>query len=124
MFPGDEPISPASDPLPSFDSKSRGSKDLLQGVLQVFGKWLENLPAHDPQRENLDAIAVLIKDILESGDYSLRDAMTTARALLCTNCRRLNAAPDQCSGRPLDRCPLLRTEFMKQSSVRYKGEGI
>jgi hypothetical protein len=113
MLPCDEPIPPASDPLPSFDNKSRGSKDQLQGVLQVCGKWLENLPAHDPRRENLDVMAVLIKDIIESGDYSLRDAMTTARALLCTNCRRLNAAPDQCAGRSLDRCPLVRAESMK-----------
>jgi hypothetical protein len=57
-------------------------------------EWLQHLPAHDLRRENLDAMAILVKDILESGDYSLRDAMTTARALLCTNCRRLNAAPD------------------------------
>lgn len=113
MFPGDKPIFPASDPLPTFDSTSRGSKDLLKGALQVCRKWLEHLPAHDPRRENLDAMAILVKDILESGDYSLHDAMTTARALLCTNCRRLNAAPDQCAGRSLDRCPLVRAELMK-----------
>ena len=113
MFPGDEPIFPASCPLPTFDGKSRGSKDLLHGALQVCRKWLDHLPAHDPRHENLDVMTILVKDILESGDYSLHDAMTTARALLCTNCRRLKAAPDQCAGRSLDRCPLVRAELMK-----------
>lgn len=113
MFLGDKPIFPASDPLPTFDSTSRGSKDLLQGALQVCRKWLEHLPVHDPRRENLDVMAILVKDILESGDYFLHEAMTTARALLCTNCRRLSAAPDQCAGRSLDRCPLVRAELMK-----------
>lgn len=104
----DAQIFPASDSLPAFDGAPRSSKDLLQGALQVCRMWLEHLPAHDPRRENLDATAILVKDIIESGDYSLHDAMTTARALLCTNCRRLNAAPEQCTGQPLDRCPLVK----------------
>ena len=113
MATGDEPIPPATGPLPVLGSTSRGSKDLLQGVLQINRKWLEQLPVHDPRRESLNVMAGVVKDIVQSGDYSLHDAMTTARALLCTNCRRLNAAPDQCAGRSLDRCPLVRAELMK-----------
>lgn len=108
MLPSDAPIFQDSNPLPVTDGTSGGIKDLLQGALQVFQKWLEHLPAHDPQRKNLNATKILVKDILDSGDYSEIDSRTTVRALLCTNCRRLDAAPEECSGRPLDRCPLVR----------------
>jgi hypothetical protein len=108
MLPVDQTIAPDSEPLPATDGTPGSSKDTLERVLQVCRMWLQHLPANDPRRENLDAMAILVKDIIESGDYSLRDAMTTARALLCTNCRRLNAAPEQCAGRSLDRCPLVK----------------
>jgi hypothetical protein len=108
MLPVDRTIAPDSEPLPATDGTPGGREDLLERALQVCRMWLQHLPAHDPRRENLDAMAILVKDIIESGDYSLRDAMTTARALLCTNCRRLNAAPEQCAGRSLDRCPLVK----------------
>lgn len=108
MLPVDQTIAPDSEPLPATDGTPRDSEDLLQGALQVFRMWLQHLPAHDPRRENLNATVFLVRDIIESGDYSLHDATTTARALLCTNCRRLNAAPEQCAGRSLDRCPLVK----------------
>lgn len=98
---------PDSDRLSAVDSTPSLSQHLLEEILQVCRKWSERLPAHDHRRTNLNVMEVLVKDILESGDYSVPDAMTTARALLCTNCRRLNAAPEQCAGRSLDRCPLL-----------------
>lgn len=99
--------SPDSDRLSAVDSTPSRSQHLLEGALQVCRTWLQHLPAHDHRRANLNVMEVLVKDILESGDYSVPDAMTTARALLCTNCRRLNAAPEKCSGWSLDRCPLL-----------------
>lgn len=108
MCPNDASNSPDSDRLSAVDSTPSPSQHLLEGVLQVCRKWLQHLPAHDHRRANLNVMEVLVKDILESGDYSVPDAMTTARALLCTNCRRLNAAPEKCSGRSLDRCPLLK----------------
>lgn len=107
MFPSDAPIFQDFNPLPAIDSTSSGSKDLLQGVMQVFSKWLEHLPVHDPRFKRLNATEILFKDMLESGAYSGIYVMTTAHALLCTNCRRLDAAPEECSGRSLDRCPLL-----------------
>lgn len=113
MCPNDTSNYPDSDRLAAANSTLGGSQHLLEAVLRVCRKWLQHLPAHDPRRQNLDVMAILAKDILESGDYSLHEAMTTARALLCTNCRRLNAAPDQCAGRSLDRCPLVRAELMK-----------
>lgn len=113
MCPNDASNSPDSDRLSATDRTPSGSQHLLEAVLQVCREWLQHLSAHDRRRENLDVMAILAKDILESGDYSLHEAMTTARALLCTNCRRLNAAPDQCAGRSLDRCPLVRAELMK-----------
>lgn len=108
MLLSDAPTFPTSDPLPAFDGTPSSSKDTLERVLQVCRMWLQHLPAHDPRRKNLDAVAILVKDILESGDYSIHDAMTTARALLCTNCRRLNAAPEQCAEQSLDRCLLVK----------------
>lgn len=107
MRPIDVPTSPASDPLPAADYVASSSQHLLEGVLRVSRKWVEHLHVHDPLRENLVGMGMLVEDLLMSGDYS-SDAMTIARALLCRNCHRLNAEQGKCSGRSLDQCPLLK----------------
>lgn len=99
---------PDADRLSAGDRTQSGSKILLQGSLKLCRKWLEHLPAHDRRRENLNITERFVEDLLESDDDYLDHAMANARALLCVNCRRLNAAPEQCSGPSLDRCPLLK----------------
>lgn len=108
MCPHDALNSRDSDQLSATDRTPSGSQDLLQRVMQVFRKWLECIPVHDHRIKNLNATEVLIQNILESGAYSENYVMTTAHTLLCTNCRRLEAAPEKCSERSLDRCPLLK----------------
>jgi hypothetical protein len=91
---------------PSVDSIASGGRRLLQAVFWVSRDWVEHLPVDDPQRKNLIYLGILADDLVRAGDYS-PNAMTTAQALLCVNCRRLNAAQGQCTGQPLDRCRLL-----------------
>lgn len=78
----------------------------LEGVVRLGRAWLERMPAADPQREHLIRMGILAEDLIRAGDYSV-DAMTTARALLCANCRRLDASQGKCRGQALDRCMLL-----------------
>ena len=108
MCTNDVSNSPDFDRLSAIDSAPSGSQHLLEGVLQVCRKWLQHLPAHDRRRENLNITERFVEDLLESGDDYLGHAMANARALLCVNCRRLDAAPGKCSERSLDRCPLLK----------------
>lgn len=107
MHPTDTPPSPDSEPLPAPDCAASGNQRLLEEVLRVSQEWLKQLSVHDSRRGNLTAMQMLMKDLIKTGNCSSAD-MTTARALLCSNCRRLNAAPEKCSGRSLDRCPLLK----------------
>lgn len=104
----DVPTFPAFDPIPIIVSTSSGSKHLLENVLQLCRKWLEHLPAHDSRRENLSITERFVQDSLESCDDFLDCTMANARALLCVNCRRLDAAPEKCIERSLNRCPLLK----------------
>ncbi|MDA8257742.1 MAG: hypothetical protein M0Z99_19285 [Betaproteobacteria bacterium] len=100
--------SPDADRLFAVDSTPSGSQHLLEAVLQVCRKWLQHLPADDRRRENLNITERFVENLLESGDEFLGHAMANTRALLCVNCRRLDAAPAKCSERSLDRCPLLQ----------------
>lgn len=108
MCPNDASNSPDSDRLSAVVSTPSSSQQLLEAVLQVCRKWLQRLPAHDRRRENLNITERFVEDLLESGNDFLGHAMADARALLCVNCRRLDAAPGKCSERSLDRCPLLK----------------
>lgn len=87
-------------------------RGLLEAVSRLSGKWMEQLIANDPRRQSLSHLASLVKAYLEAEDYSTM-AMTTARALLCVNCRRLDAVRGECSGRALHHCQLLRAEFQE-----------
>ncbi len=78
----------------------------LQGVARLGRAWLERTPVAEPKRGRLIGMCVLVEDLVKAGDHSLA-AMTTARALLCSNCRRLNASEGRCLGTALHRCMLL-----------------
>ncbi len=108
MCPNDALNSPDSDRLSATDRTPSGSQHLLEAALQVCREWLQHLSAHDRRRENLNITERFVEDLLESGDDLLGHAMANARALLCVNCRRLDAAPGKCSERSLNRCPLLK----------------
>lgn len=108
ICPNDASNYPDSDRLAAADSTLGGSQHLLEAVLRVCRKWLQHLPAHDLRRENLNITVRFVEGLLESGDDFLGHAMANVRALLCVNCRRLDAAPGKCSERSLDRCPLLK----------------
>lgn len=83
------------------------AKRLLQAVWWLSRKWVESLAVHDPQRVKLIHLGILTDDLVRVGDYSSA-ALTTVRTLLCTHCRRLDAARGRCLGQSLDRCQLLR----------------
>lgn len=89
------------------DATAAGRKALLAGVARLGRAWLERIPAADPQREHLIRMGILAENLMKTGDHSPA-AMTTARMLLCANCRYLNAAPEKCVGQALNRCPLLK----------------
>jgi hypothetical protein len=78
----------------------------LQAVARLGRMWLERIPAAEPKRGRLTGMCVLVEDLVRAGDHSVA-AMTTARALLCNNCRRLNAAEGKCLGTALHRCMFL-----------------
>lgn len=78
----------------------------LQGVARLGRTWLERIPAAEPKRGRLTGMCVLVEDLVRVGDHSVA-AMTTVRALLCSNCRRLNAAEGKCLGAALHRCMFL-----------------
>lgn len=78
----------------------------LQAVARLGRTWLERIPASEPKRGRLTGMCVLVEDLVSAGDHSLA-AMTTARALLCNNCRRLNASEGKCLGQALHRCMFL-----------------
>lgn len=78
----------------------------LEGVEQLGRNWLARCDEADPQRGDLIHMDLLVKDLIGAGDHPVA-AMTTTRALLCANCRRLNAAEGKCLGQALERCMLL-----------------
>ena len=78
----------------------------LQGVARLGRMWLERIPATEPKRGRVIGMCVLVEDLVRAGDHSVA-AMTTARALLCSNCRRLDAAKGKCLGTALHRCMFL-----------------
>lgn len=78
----------------------------LEGVVRLGQAWAKRSAVTDSARGDLVRMSVLAEDLIRAGDHSAA-AMTTARALLCTNCRRLNAADGKCRGQALERCMLL-----------------
>lgn len=94
-------------PAATGDCVAEKSRVLLEGAMQLSLEWLEQVSPCDPQHERLFHLALLTADLYQMGDL-LPTAMTTARALLCVNCRRLNAAQGKCVGQSLERCLLLR----------------
>lgn len=88
------------------DARATDRQALLAGVARLGQMWLSQIPAADPQREHLIRMGILAENLMKNGDHSPA-AMTTARMLLCANCRYLGAGPEECAGQALDRCPLL-----------------
>ena len=86
---------------------SGGSHHLLQKVVRLSQQWVDHVHVQELQREGILHLGYLAEELIRNGNSSLV-AMTQLRTLLCGNCRRLNAAQGQCSGQPLDRCPLLK----------------
>lgn len=78
----------------------------LEGVARLGRDWLARFDAADPQRGDVIRMGALADDLVGGGDRSPA-AMTMIRALLCSNCRRLNAAEGKCFGQALERCMLL-----------------
>lgn len=78
----------------------------LQGVALLARKWLERIPALDSHRESVLRMGILADDLAMNGTPSAA-AMGALRAMLCANCRRLDAAQGQCSGQIMERCRLL-----------------
>lgn len=93
--------------LSAADASAADRQALLAGVARLGRLWLGQIPAADPQREHLIRMGILAEGLMKTGDHSPA-AMTTARMLLCANCRHLDAAPKKCAGQALDRCPLLQ----------------
>ncbi|MDP1612909.1 MAG: hypothetical protein Q8M11_17790 [Sulfuritalea sp.] len=90
------------------DSAAAEKQARLQGVVRLGRIWLEGIPADDPRREHLIRMGVLAENLVRAADHSPA-AMAMARALLCANCRRFDAAQETCPGLSLDQCRLLKT---------------
>lgn len=78
----------------------------LRGVANLTRTWLERIVGHDPQREQLMRLGALADELADHGTPS-PSAIGAIRAMLCANCRRLDAAQGRCAGQTLERCPLL-----------------
>ncbi len=91
----------------AYDCAAGDAQQLLEAVVRLSQQWLEQFHLPDAQHEKVARLGVLATDLVKRGDFS-SVAMTTARALLCVNCRRLDAAQGQCHGQSLERCPLLK----------------
>jgi hypothetical protein len=83
-----------------------GSPHLLHKVFRLSRQWVEHIPVHDLQREAILHLGNLAEDLIRNSNTSLL-AMAQLRALLCGNCRHLNAAQGLCSGQSLEHCLLL-----------------
>lgn len=81
-------------------------EDSLNGMVRLSQEWTARLPVDDPRRGNLLRLQALSGSVVKDGVVSSL-AMTYLRVLLCTSCRRLDAAQGRCFGQTLDRCLLL-----------------
>lgn len=101
----------AIDPLPSGAPAgvAAGSHPRWETVLRLLRRWLKEHPARDAGRASLFIGEMLIEELMRTNDYS-SDAAVSGCAILCVNCRRLDASQGKCSGQPLNRCPLLKGE--------------
>ena len=91
---------------PGTDSIVADRRAQLEGVVRLGRDWLARCDAADPPRGDVVRMGVLADDLAKGSDQSPA-AMTMVRALLCSNCRRLNAAEGKCFGQALERCILL-----------------
>ena len=82
------------------------SHGLLQDVVRISRGWVAQLSGHDLQREAILHLGNLAEELIRDGSAS-PVAMTQLRALLCGNCRHLDAVQSQCAGRSLHQCQLL-----------------
>lgn len=80
-----------------------------QSVLEVLRDWQRGRSPYDEHRAHLALAEDSIEDLDLRNDYS-DGAKTVGRALMCVNCRRLNASQGRCSGQPLEKCPLLNDD--------------
>ena len=98
---------PDTHPSAAAEYAAGDAKRLLQTIWWVSWSWVERLAVSDPQRVRAIHLGLLADDLVRVGDYSSA-AMKSVRILLCTSCRRLNAAQGKCQGQGLDRCQVLR----------------
>lgn len=106
MNPADPSASAAGTGDVEFDPTPADKLARLRDVARLGRAWLERIPANEPKRGHLTGMCILVEDLVNAGDHSMA-AMTTARALLCSNCRRLDAAKGKCLGTALHRCMFL-----------------
>lgn len=102
----DRPVNASNADDAEVDATPADKLARLQGVARLGRTWLERTAAAEPKRGRLIGMCVLVEDLVRAGDHSPA-AMTTARALLCSNCRRLDASEGRCLGTALHRCMLL-----------------
>ena len=100
------PTAPDIAPPAAEDSFAGVSQHHLQAVSRISREWAEHLRADDLQRSAILHLGSLAEDISDGNASAL--AMIQLRALLCGNCRRLDAAEGACSGQSLDGCRLLK----------------
>lgn len=103
-------------PVPDVDPRPGGSGELLAAVARVARGWLTQIDSHDPHREQIRRISIMADDLAAHGTSS-PSAIAAIRTVLCANCHRLDAAPWDCSGQGLDRCPLLTGASQSRTSL-------
>ncbi|MCF8151002.1 MAG: hypothetical protein K9K30_12670 [Burkholderiaceae bacterium] len=85
------------------DCTAHDKQTILEDALQIGQRWLAVLAEDHPQRPLVTQVARMAEDLARNPDAP-PVAMSNLRALMCSSCRRLEAAKGQCSGRPLDQC--------------------
>lgn len=75
----------------------------LHEVARIGEVWLETLAPDASQRASVMEMCRYAEESAARGDGS-PDVMITVRAILCSNCRRIDAAQGKCSGAALDQC--------------------
>lgn len=101
------PLEPPAEPV---RSDAAAAHPPWASALAVLRGWQQEHPPCDDQHQHLVLAGAAIEDLIRKSDYSI-EAKTVGRALLCVNCRRLDATHGKCSGQPLETCPLLNGSF-------------
>jgi hypothetical protein len=74
--------------------------------MEVGQSWLKLPATQEMERGDVIYMLVLAELLIRDADCTSH-TFSKVSGLFCASCLRLNAAPGQCAGHPLDQCLLL-----------------